>query len=799
MASGEVELERMIVRLIGDASSYRRMWGAAEAAATASVASINSTMQRLGVVTTLGVTAPLVAMGKSATNEFSRFDQAMTETFARMGTVAPEVRNEMEELAKTLSMGGSVAFSPTELAKGYEELGAVGLNAAQAMAILPDVAKFAQAGVFGMDVAVKGLVGSIAAFRGGLPKDTQVFAQDVRTFGDLIVAVANETQTSVELMSTSMTRDASTAARMYGMELSTLGAILGVYAQQNYVGAEAGNMTGRALRLATSSFLKHRAVWESMGIRMIDPITGKWTNFIDVIGMMETAFKGLTGPQIAAKLHMMGLETLSQKSILPLIGLSDELKRQQEIYKGTGAMIEMARIQMMSWANQMKVVMNYVKVLRIEVGQYLAPMISVLGEYVKMGVATWRSWSKETQRAAVVFGVIAAFVGPALIIFTTIAKVVSLAAVGFGLIASVIGYILSPLSLLVIGVGLLAASFLDLDLKGFWDGAVAGISNFMELSGAFFGNFRQNMGILLSWLGDRWSAVWGGLSYVVRESALNILEIFGQLFPNLGWWFKDMAANGGDAWQSLLDAATGFFEITLGFFSNFAENMDLVWKFFKGNWRNVLSDVGMMFSVMFENMFKNLGVALGIMVRMLVAFGGWIAGMFRRLFSFEVVDAILTGLIKMGQMVRDWGAAAWDELKAAVTGGKSKAFDNFGAAWLRDVQNGVNNVNLLDTFAGIIREESGNFVNPLQGFSPNSVHGLPQFNLEVPRIGLPQFNLAKEGQPLAAAEKAAPTPDNMVAAFAESGVVNRLMTLLERIAVGVEKNKPPLLNVAELS
>ena len=182
------ELERMIIRLIGDGSSYTKMMKSAvtDTISTAkavegagkriegirknlegvgkSVQTVGKNASQAGKVVSLSVTAPLVAMGSMATREFGNFNQAMTETYAKLGTQTPQVEKQMEDLAKSLSMSGEVAFNPTQLAKGYEELASAGLSAENSMLALPATAKFAQAGAFGLDVAVKNLTGSMAAY-----------------------------------------------------------------------------------------------------------------------------------------------------------------------------------------------------------------------------------------------------------------------------------------------------------------------------------------------------------------------------------------------------------------------------------------------------------------------------------------------------------------------------------------------------------------------------------------------------------------------------------------------------------
>lgn len=459
--SAVTEIARLVVRLVGDSTSYMKMLREAESAATRSadkIQAIGRNMRNVGGALSIGVTLPLAAMGKAATKAFSDFDQAMTETFAKMGKQAPQVRKEMEDLAKSLSVSGEVKYDPTQLARGYEELASAGLDAGRSMKALPEFAKFAQAGVFGIDVAVKQLTGSIASFRGGLPKDAEKFTADVQRFSDVIVGVANETTTGVEEVARAMSADAAVAAKEYGMELETLGAILGVYAMQNKDAEEAGNLMGRATRLMTASFVENKKEWQELGINIVDKATGKWIHFADAIGEIEKAFEGLVGENRTEALKKLGFDTLAQKSILPLIGQSKELRRQEEIYRKVGTTAEMAKTQMESFSSQMQVVKNRVSVAAIEIGEKLAPYVKQLGEYVSQATKAWQGLDAGTQAVILKIAMVAAVIGPLLagmgLLFLVIGKVVAGFAALLGGITLVTGAIgIFPAAVLAVALG----------------------------------------------------------------------------------------------------------------------------------------------------------------------------------------------------------------------------------------------------------------------------------------------------------------------------------------------------------
>lgn len=774
MAS-EAEIARMVVRLVGDQASFKAMLKDAERGASAAASSfersggriesiaksldnasqrahkVAGSLRGVGTALTVGVTAPLSALSAYAVKQFASFDQAMTETFAKMGKQTPEVRQQMEDVAKSLAMSGEVTYDPTELAKGYEELASAGLDAERSMAALPATAKFAQAGAFSLGVAVKQLTGSMASF--GITTQSaspEQYAKEMAHFSDVIVGVANETTTGVEEVARAMSADAAVAAKEYGMSIEELGGVLGVYAMQNKDAEEAGNLTGRAIRLMTGSFTKKAKVWKDLGIDIVDPVTGEFIKFSDAIGLLEGSFKGLTGPQKVARLEMLGFETLAQKSILPLIGQSKELKRQEGLYKKQGTTQAMAAIQMESFASQMKVVKNYVKVAAIELGEVLAPSIKQVSEYLKAGILYWRALPKDTKAAIVTAGKIAAALS---FVVMGIAGVVSVGGYLLGTLSalvSVVGFFLSPLGLTILALTAVGAALAYLasggsSFGGLWDWVSTKMMSFGLAARGFLNNLQQNMSSILVWMQERWASLWGGLTFIVGEVLNGVMVLVNAVLPDLGLSWDDIGTSAMDAMMTALQYVEAFVVGAAGFFANFDTNARALMSFFRGNWKLIISDVLRFVEVLVGGLGTNAMVGLKILYRMFLAFGGWLKGMFQRLFSFEVLDAVLSGLIKIGEKIREWGKAAWETIKNIFKGKDSNAMGDWLDKAVADINQGEQNVNLLDTFAKIIQQESSGFQNPLAGFESQALQQMPQMDLSLQG---PALNLQDNGQPL---------------------------------------------------
>ena len=94
-----LDLGNLLVHLRLDA----RQWDMAFNTAAARIGRVADKLGALGTGLTMRVTAPLALVGGAAVKEFARFDDAMTKSLAIMSDVTPQLRQEMEALATTIS------------------------------------------------------------------------------------------------------------------------------------------------------------------------------------------------------------------------------------------------------------------------------------------------------------------------------------------------------------------------------------------------------------------------------------------------------------------------------------------------------------------------------------------------------------------------------------------------------------------------------------------------------------------------------------------------------------------------
>ncbi len=430
----EVELQRLIVRLRGEAAQYESFLKKAKAdmgilikslegqtkRAKSSLKDLSDNLSTFGKRMSLFVTGPLAAIGAVGVKGFSGFNDAMTKSLSIMKGVTDEMRERLEGAAKSLA--AETVTAPEKLAESFFFLASAGLDAEKSIKALPIVQRFAAAGAFDMALATDLLTDAQTALGSAAIGTTDTIEGLVR-ISDALALANEQSNASMRQFAEALTADAATAAQSFGADLSTTIAVLAAFAAKGKKGAEAGNLFGRATRLLSGSFIKNRAVFKEFNIEVVDS-DRNFRNFIDIVADMERSFEGLGTEQVKTKLALLGFKDLAQKSILPLIGMSKQM-RVWEIEQRTaaGTTERIAKKQLESFAAQMKIVSNNVKLAAIDIGGTLAPAILLIGRIVKFAAQTFVGLSSTTKTIIVTFGILLASLGPLAFI---VAKSISL-------------------------------------------------------------------------------------------------------------------------------------------------------------------------------------------------------------------------------------------------------------------------------------------------------------------------------------------------------------------------------------
>jgi TP901 family phage tail tape measure protein/lambda family phage tail tape measure protein len=192
-----------------------------------------------GMFLTYGQNIPAVVAGfgaayaaKESIQTGSEFNY-QTQFAGALGGMTPAGIKEMrEELRK---LGTDAVYGPVELAKGMRTLTQAGLEAGEALKVLPVATKVAFQGETDLADASEALINVMQQYKLKLA--------DIPAIGDAISKTAAVTQANVKSLMESL--KASTGVSMYGVDLNTSLANIGLLAKQGITGSSAGTFFRR--------------------------------------------------------------------------------------------------------------------------------------------------------------------------------------------------------------------------------------------------------------------------------------------------------------------------------------------------------------------------------------------------------------------------------------------------------------------------------------------------------------------------------------------------------------------------
>lgn len=399
-------------------------------------------MDRLGTTLTHKVSYPIAALAFGAVKSFADFDKAMNESLAIMDNVQPRMRRQMEKTAKSISE--KTTFSAAQAADGYYFLASAGLNAVQSIKALPAVAKFAQAGAFGLAEATE-YAGDTQTALGLRSKNAAENLKNLTRVTDVLTHAANLSNASVEQFAEAMTNKAAASLRIVHKPIEEGTAVLAAFADQGLKGAGAGEALNIVLRDLQTAARKNGKEFKENNVAVFDA-NGKMRNMADIVGDLEQALKGMSDKQQGATLSALGFQDRSVSYIKSLLGMSGAIRGYERDLESAGGVTErVAGKQMETFSNRMLVMRNRLQNVGIEVGAKLAPSIERLGGFVIKLATGFSNMSPATQDMILKFALLAAGMGPVLRLAANLLSVISAIA-------------RHPLAAFIIGVGIAASA-----------------------------------------------------------------------------------------------------------------------------------------------------------------------------------------------------------------------------------------------------------------------------------------------------------------------------------------------------
>lgn len=371
MGDSVQSLGSLVVTLYANGQQFFGTFQKAEKDAELTMAAVTNSVK----VMSAAVVGALAAIGTASVIQFAKFDEAMTNSLAIMENVSRQTRSEMEGIARDIAK--NTRTSAVEAAQAYRYLGSAGLSAAQAMAALPQVAKFAAASNIQAEQATALLTRSLAGL-GLASNDAAEYQKNLIRVMDVLTTAANVADGDATDYAISLRTKVGAALRLLNKDVEEGVAVLMAYGKQGILAENAGEMLSQALRDLQKAANENVGVWRSMGVTVYDS-RGKMLPLVDIISQLEQAMGGMSDEQKALTLGLMGFQDRSVAAIKALFGTSDAIRTyERQLRAAGGSTQEVADKQLTSLSAQLTITKNRFNDWLITIGEKLAPVVRML-------------------------------------------------------------------------------------------------------------------------------------------------------------------------------------------------------------------------------------------------------------------------------------------------------------------------------------------------------------------------------------------------------------------------------------
>jgi tape measure domain-containing protein len=185
------------------------------------------------------------------------------------------------------------------------------------------------------------------------------------------------------------------------------------------------------------------------------------------------------------------------------------------------------------------------------------------------------------------------------------------------------------------------------------------------------------------------------------------------------------------AFTTVLETGKRWAMNIIGFVWNIRKNMDILLKWLPRHWDEILQDMLRLWFVFATNAINNLAVLIKTAVRLFNLWKGFMVGVFSQLFTVDFILWVGKGIMKAGAAFGAFAVWVAEKMKAALTGGGGPDLGTLeDMLGLKDVARGAKSKDIFGDMFDIIKEESANLNGPLEGFE-SSISRLPPFMLEL--------------------------------------------------------------------
>ena len=446
----------------------------------------------------LTVTAAVTGIGTAAVKTAADFDSEMSKVSAISGATG----DDFDQLrAKAREMGAKTKFSASEAASAMEYMAMAGWKTSDMLNGIEGIMNLAAAS--GEDLATTSDIVTDALTAFGLS------AADSGHFADILAAASSNANTNVSMMGETFKYCAPIAGAL-GFSAKDTAEAIGLMANSGIKASQAGT----SLRTIMNN-LSGEVTFVGKNIGEVTIATsnadGSMRSLNDILADCRVAFSGLSESEKAANAEaLVGKNAMSGFLALMNSSETDINKLRGAIENCDGASESMAETMQDNLNGQLTILKSQLEELAISFGDILMPTIRKIVSAVQQFVDKLNSMDESTRETIIKIGLLAASIGPLLIVlgktistvgtamrgFSSLAKGVRLlithvgsASGVFSKLGVVLGGLSGPVVAVVAVIGTLVAAFMNLwntneefrtAITGIWNDIVSKVKGFCD-------------------------------------------------------------------------------------------------------------------------------------------------------------------------------------------------------------------------------------------------------------------------------------------------------------------------------
>ena len=496
----------------------------------------------------LPVTATVTALGTASVKTAADFEAAMSKVAAVSGASG----KELEDLtAKAREMGSKTKFSASEAAEAMNYMAMAGWKTEDMLSGIEGVMNLAAAS--GEDLATTSDIVTDALTAFGLS------AQDSGHFADVLAAASSNANTNVSMMGETFKYCAPIAGAL-GFSVEDTAEAIGLMANAGIKSTQAGTSL-RTIMTNLSGEVK--ICGENIGEVTVATTNadGSMRDLSDILADCRTAFSGLSESEKAAAAEsLVGKNAMSGFLALMNAGEGDIAKLSGAIDNCNGAAQSMADTMNNNLEGQLTILKSQLQELAISFGEILLPAVKKIVGWVQGFIDVLNSLPDGVKETIVTVALIAAALGPVLIII--------------GKIITAVGTIMTIVPKAVGVIKAVKTAFLALNATMLANPIVLIIAAIVALVAAFIYLWNNC---------DEFRQFWIDLWESIKEIAVAVWEALKEFFA-AAWEFIKTTAE--TVWNGLASFFTGLWE---GIKNTFTTVVNVISNFLSTMWNTIKS------------------------------------------------------------------------------------------------------------------------------------------------------------------------------------------------------------------